>query len=137
MNRAIAIATALALTFALVQPAVGQDFDLSWWSIDCGGALLTAGGNFELSGTFGQTDAGIMSGGSFTLSGGFWPGVTPPCIGDLDNDGAIGLGDLAILLSHFGQPSGASPGDGDSDSDGDVDLGDLAQLLAVFGTSCP
>ena len=70
MNRAYGIATALALTLGVVQPAVGQAIDLSGWSIDGGGAMLTVGGNFGLSGTIGQHDAGIMSGGSFTLSGG-------------------------------------------------------------------
>ena len=57
-------------------------------------------------------------------------------IGDLDNDGSVGLADLAVLLSHFGTATGATFADGDSDADGDVDLEDLARLLGAFGTSC-
>ncbi|GMU80994.1 MAG: hypothetical protein AMXMBFR47_08650 [Planctomycetota bacterium] len=55
---------------------------------------------------------------------------------DLDGDGAVGLGDLTILLANFGT-GGAVPADGDLDGDEDVDLGDLAGLLAQFGTTCP
>lgn len=62
---------------------------------------------------------------------------TSPCPADLDDDGSIGLQDLAILLSHFGTESGADPEDGDLDDDDDVDLQDLASLLSEFGTSCP
>lgn len=34
--------------------------------------MRSTGGEFELSGTIGQPDAGKMSGGDFTLTGGFW-----------------------------------------------------------------
>ena len=55
--------------------------------------------------------------------------------GDLDGDGCVTLGDLAILLSNFGQPGG--PADGDLDANGDVDLSDLSIMLSVFGRICP
>jgi len=57
------------------------------------------------------------------------------CGGDLDGDSVVGLGDLAIVLAHYGE-SPADPADGDLDTDGDVDLVDLALLLSVYGTSC-
>jgi hypothetical protein len=60
-----------------------------------------------------------------------------PCPGDLDGDGEIGLGDLAVLLANYGAPSGMTYEDGDLDGDGDIDLADLAALLAVYGTTCP
>ena len=56
--------------------------------------------------------------------------------GDLNNDGTVGLTDLAILLSDFdcvAPPACA----GDVDGDGDTDLTDLAKLLAKFDTACP
>ena len=56
------------------------------------------------------------------------------CLGDLDGDRQVGLGDLAILLAHYGMP--AEPQDGDLTGDGVVDLGDLALLLSVYGTLC-
>ncbi|MCC6358882.1 MAG: VCBS repeat-containing protein [Phycisphaerales bacterium] len=62
---------------------------------------------------------------------------TPDCPGDVDGSGAVDLTDLAILLAHFGTPSGATFADGDLDGDGDVELSDLASLLSSFGTVCP
>jgi hypothetical protein len=56
----------------------GQQFDLSWYTIESGGGRAT-GGKFELEGTIGQHDAGTtMTGGSFALSGGFWVGMNNP-----------------------------------------------------------
>lgn len=59
-----------------------------------------------------------------------------PCPGDVDADGDVDLGDLATLLSQFGQTGTATWSDGDGDGDRDVDLGDLAVLLAEFGAIC-
>lgn len=56
------------------------------------------------------------------------------CAGDLDGDGIVALGDLAILLGNFGAPGGA--GDGDLNGDGTIDLTDLSTFLSRFGTSC-
>jgi hypothetical protein len=117
-------------------PAFAQNFDLSWHTIDGGGGA-SRGGDFTLSGTIGQSDAGsVMSGGEFELFGGFWSGASPcGCVGDLDRDCAVGLQDLAILLAHFATPD-ASPDQGDIDHDGAVTLQDLAFLLGNFGSAC-
>lgn len=69
--------------------------------------------------------------------GATWESVNPPpCPADLDGDGAIGQGDLGILLSNFGAPGGGTPEQGDLDGDGDVDQGDLGVLLAAYGAPC-
>ena len=133
---------AAALSLALPTTALAQTFDLSWFSVDGGGDMFTTGGGgvFELSGTIGQPEAGVvMSGGPFEMTGGFWPGAiggSIPCAGDLDGDGDTDLADLGILLADFGC---ASPGPcpGDLDGDGDTDLADLGILLADFGCSTP
>lgn len=62
------------------------------------------------------------------------PPAAPDCPGDLNGDGMVGLGDLSILLEHFGGPGG--PSEGDLDGDGMVGLSDLSALLEVFGTKC-
>ena len=123
--------------FALI-PAASAQFDLSWYTIDGGGAMFSTGGTFSLGGTIGQPDAGVMSGGTFTLTGGFWAGASNPCslLADLDSDGDVDLQDLANLLGHFGTTSGATFEQGDVEGDGDVDLQDLAFLLSVFGQVC-
>ena len=57
-------------------PALPQDsYELSWFSIDGGGATFSEGGAYSLGGSIGQADAGAMSGGADSLSGGFWAGV--------------------------------------------------------------
>jgi len=58
------------------------------------------------------------------------------CLGDVTGDRRIGLDDLALLLSNFGRPSGATTEDGDIDGDQAVTLLDLAILLSRFGTLC-
>ena len=46
-------------------------YSIDWFTSDGGGGIST-GGIYSVSGTIGQPDAGIMSGGNFTLEGGFW-----------------------------------------------------------------
>ena len=59
------------------------------------------------------------------------------CFADLDADGEIGLGDLAVLLGNYGMTTGGVYSLGDLDRDGDVDLTDLAALLGDYGATCP
>src|SRR5436853_4452634 len=51
--------------------ARGQSYSIDWYTIDGGGGTST-GGVYQVSGTIGQPDAGHMSGGNFSLDGGFW-----------------------------------------------------------------
>ena len=58
-------------------PAAPQSgYDLSWFTIDGGGATFSTGGSYSLSGTIGQADAGTLNGGTYTLAGGFWGGAS-------------------------------------------------------------
>src|SRR5437016_7626279 len=61
------------LTSLLSLPAVAfsQNYSIDWFTIDGGGGTST-GGVYQVSGTIGQPDAGHMSGGNFSLDGGFW-----------------------------------------------------------------
>lgn len=52
----------------------GGPYDLSWNTIDGGGMTFSSGGPYTLGGTIGQADAGILTGGSYVLQGGFWVG---------------------------------------------------------------
>jgi hypothetical protein len=75
MKRATTFLTLLGLllltTIALAQS--GGGFDLSWSTVDGGGYTFSQGGGYTLGGTVGQPDAGVLSDGSYTLTGGFWP----------------------------------------------------------------
>src|SRR5437763_14623156 len=61
----------LSLAFALTIGASAQSFSIDWFTIDGGGGTST-GGVYSVSGTIGQPDAGHMSGGNYTIDGGFW-----------------------------------------------------------------
>ena len=52
-----------------------RSYDLSWWTVDGGGATFNSGGGYNLGGTAGQPDAAVWSGGGYILAGGFWGGV--------------------------------------------------------------
>ncbi len=49
-------------------------FDLCWWTVDGGGHTWSTGGGYQLGGTIGQPDAGLLAGSGYTLGGGFWRG---------------------------------------------------------------
>jgi hypothetical protein len=66
----------LGVLVALVAPArAGGGLQIHWYTIDGGGEVFSIGGAFELSGTIGQPDAsraGVLRGGPYHLTGGFW-----------------------------------------------------------------
>jgi hypothetical protein len=108
-------------------------------SVDGGGVMRSTGGAFELSGTFSQPDAGVVTGGELDLSGGFWFGVSPT---DCDEDGAVGFLDSWRFLKCVTGSNGAVSADCvclDVDRSGTVDLYDFAVLQAEVndGTAPP
>lgn len=119
----------------LAGPSGGQ-FEITSFTIDAGGISNASGDGFSLSGTIGQPDAGpTMTGGPFSLSGGFWPGVgnTPPCPADLNNDGVLNFFDVSAFITAFnsGQP------DGDFNMDGNFNFFDVSGFLGAFTAGCP
>src|SRR5262245_22084399 len=60
---------AVCLTF--VGLAKAQNYAIDWFTIAGGGGTST-GGVLAVSGTIGQPAAGTMSGGVYSLVGGFW-----------------------------------------------------------------
>ncbi|MBN2390921.1 MAG: hypothetical protein JXR84_09365 [Anaerolineae bacterium] len=57
---------------SLARAQSGNGYDLTWHTIDSGGVTFSMGNGYQLGGTIGQPDAGSLSGGNYTLSGGFW-----------------------------------------------------------------
>jgi hypothetical protein len=49
-------------------------YDLRWGTVDGGGYTFSTAGGYTLSGTAGQPDAAVLSGGGYQLAGGFWHG---------------------------------------------------------------
>jgi len=55
----------------------GDGYSLTWSTVDGGGAMPSTGGAYSLGGKAGQPHAGVLAGGGYTLSGGFWSGAAP------------------------------------------------------------
>jgi hypothetical protein len=73
MKRA-AILVVLALFLLAGTALANGPYELLWYSIS-GGGSPSGGGQYTLSATVGQAAADSMSGGQYSLSGGFWSGV--------------------------------------------------------------
>ncbi len=132
MKRAVPMLVLVAAVLATGGAAPisrGPTFDLSWWTID-GGGDTSVGAGFELSGTIGQADTGVATGGGFTLAGGFWSAPSAQsCPADLDDSGAVDFADILAILAAWGNAGGPE----DLDDSGTVDFGDLLVVLAEWG----
>jgi hypothetical protein len=71
---------ALLVTFLAASRFAFAQYDIPWWTIDGGGGL-SSGGSLLIQGSIGQPDSGFMSGGNFTVSGGFWGILSIPSSG--------------------------------------------------------
>jgi hypothetical protein len=124
---------AVLVAVAVAASATADDFEISRSTLDGGGAMLSSGGGFELSGTIGQPDADVMEGDGFTLTGGFWFGEPPD---DCNSDGWVNLidyNDFSECLS--GPNAGLSQPQCscfDRDDDSDVDLSDISLFQSAF-----
>ncbi len=122
---------------------VAQEYSMRWSSIDGGGGRSTAQPDVDLLGVIGQPDAGVSTGGGYTLFGGFLPLSPPSAVaGDCDADGDADLNDYTFFQGTcFTGPQeapdfpGLDPqcGCADMDHDGDVDLLDGRLFQAAFG----
>lgn len=88
-------AVALLILASASAATAAQNYQLSWATLDAGGALDLRGGPYRLSATLGQPDAnalGPQTGGAYELEGGFWPGA---------RGGAGGPGDDTLFSDGF------------------------------------
>ena len=126
-----AVATFAAVTSTAA--ALGtRALDLEWFTVDGGGVMFSTGGGFDLSGTIGQPDAGVMNGGDFKLTGGFW---FPQIPADCNSDGGVNLYDYGDFKACMAGPDGGlepSCACFDLDADGDVDLEDMGAFQRLF-----
>ncbi len=72
MKAGIWITSVVAVLMATATIGLAQ-YDIAWWTIDGGGGT-SSGGAFSIGGTIGRPEAGTLTGGNFTLSGG-WGGI--------------------------------------------------------------
>jgi hypothetical protein len=118
----------------LATQAHAQDYQINWYTIDGGGEMFTFGGDYVLSGTIGQHDAGALVGGDFELAGGFWPVVAAPpdCVGDFNNDGTVNTLDVLAFLNAWA----AGDSSADINGDGTVNTLDVLAFLNAWAAGC-
>ena len=93
----------LALVFfaGAAYAQTSKNFDLSWSTVDSGGATFSTSDSYKLGGTASQQDAGIeLTNTSFRVLGGFW-GVTlvaPPVPSPVPGLTSWGLLAMTALL---------------------------------------
>jgi len=75
VSRLLLLAALLSLLASVALAQTGGGYALTWSTIDGGGYTWSEGGGYALGGTVGQPDAGVISGGDYTLVGGFWCGA--------------------------------------------------------------
>ncbi|MEI7657571.1 MAG: GC-type dockerin domain-anchored protein [Phycisphaerae bacterium] len=109
-----------------------EPLSIPWYTVDGGGGL-SSGGSFSLAGTIGQPDAGTpMSGGSFSVRGGFWEGLPAgaecPCAADYNRDGGIDGSDVAAFFADW--EGGAACAD--ANQDGGIDGADIGVFFSLW-----
>ena len=136
----IATLTILALCPPL-RAQSGGGFNLTWSTLDGGGGMNGTGGPFTLSGTIGQPDAAsnpTLTGGTFELTGGFWP-VTQACfcLGDMNHDGKKDGLDVQQFVACI--LAGGDCACADVDQVNGVTVADVAPFVAdlLAGATCP
>lgn len=141
----LAMALVIGMTAVVAARFAGPPaYDLSWHTVDGGGGTASGGG-FQLSGTIGQTDAGAaLSGGPFTLVGGFWladgptPSTCPPDIAPLPNgNNAVDVDDLLAVINGWGMcsapPSTCAADIAPVGGNGVINVDDLLMVINGWG----
>lgn len=143
-TRAFGRALTIMAVSVIVSPLQGQSgggFDLTWSTLDGGGAMNSGGGVFTLSGTVGQPDAQVppvMTGGSFTLTGGFWPVANVCyCLADVNGDGKKDGRDVQLFVGCVLAVGNCSCADVDAMNG--VTLADVPVFVSdlLAGPNCP
>ena len=129
----VSAATLLTTVAAAVGPSPGTSFNVPRHTFSPGEASTSSGGEYEIVGAIGWIDSEApMSGGEFSVSGGFLFQVSP---GDCDADAGVTLHDHDAYVACLGGPN-QTVAEGcpcfDADRNGHIDLLDFATLQREF-----
>ena len=139
MNRQQKFAIVLA-TSLIVTGGVRAQMAIDWSTID-GGSGTSTGGAFSLAGTIGQPDAAsnpTLTGGTFELTGGFWPvSNVCYCLADMNHDGKKDGLDVQSFVSCM--LAGGNCACADADQVNGVTLADVPVFVSdlLAGGACP
>jgi hypothetical protein len=117
-------------------------YAIDWWNLDGSGTTVAStGGAYAIAGTCGQPDAGIMAGGAYTITGGFWAiaASTSACYANCDGSTTspvLSAADFVCFLNKF------RSGDSYANCDGStttpvLSAADFVCFLGKFRAGCP
>lgn len=148
MNPRIAKPSACMILMLLTSVGIalaqtGGGYDLTWYTIDGGGHIFSNDAGYDLGGTIGQPDSGPesgpLTGGSYSLVGGFWPAAAAVCAcpGDMNGDTKKNGKDVQMFVNCYVWGNGCSCAD--VDGSGGVTPADLNAFIAdlLAGATCP
>ena len=130
--RVCIISGVILLALSLFAPAAHAQFSIPWSTLDCGGGA-TSGGAIALRGTIAQPDStasAALSGGTFTITGGFWPAA--PCPADYNLDASVSVQDIFDFLAGWF----ASDPRADFNGANSVTVQDIFDFLASWFNGC-
>lgn len=84
--------TLLAGSLIFVTSPASAQLTIGRWTVDGGGSPPAQGGGYQVYGTIGQPDAGVLTGGAYTLGGGFWGTSAGVVVGVADDSTGSGPG---------------------------------------------
>jgi len=114
-----------SILFMLSAFAYGNQYEISWHTIDGGGGQ-SIGGQYILTGTIGQPDAAYSYSGDYEVLGGFWSGG-PLCFVDFEH--------FARFAQYWLDTGSDIPAD--LYEDNTIDYLDLAEFIDVWLYRCP
>ena len=133
----------LTVTAVFAQLAGPSNLEIPWETSDGGGITHATGGSLQLGGTIAQPDANsqVLSGGTFELRGGFWPGadtvITPPtCPADIaptGGNGIVDVDDLLTVINSWGSCASCVADIAPPGGSGFVDVDDLLLVINSWG----
>ena len=122
--------TLVAVYLLITVPSAAQSggqYEMPWSTIDGGGGT-SAGGQYIVTGTIGQPDAGYSVSGDYEVLGGFWPGG-PLCFVDFHH--------FARFAEYWLQTGSDLPADLYEDENDIVDYFDLEVFVDEWLNYCP
>lgn len=138
--KVLAIARLVGGTSAalLAAAAQAQPYDLSWNTIDGGGAQ-SSGGIYVLTGTAGQPDAGSALAGVYKLASGFWSVFVPDtCYVNCDGSTAapiLNANDFQCFLNKYAAADPYANCDGTTNNPV-LTTNDFQCFLNLFAVGC-
>lgn len=125
----------------LASPMAGEQIK---WQVIGGGGTRGTSPSFILSGTIGQTAAGLGTSTNFRLNSGFWQdfGSGSCCVGttgNVDGVGNVDIADLTFLVDvlFISNPVPPCEDEANVDAVGNIDIADLTYLVDVLFINNP